>query len=115
LRELSKVIQTAVALTKGDVISDEVLLLQHPVNEPGTAEINTAPPGEAVPAAASSLLLEDAIEAHIRYVLTLVRGNKRRAARELGVARATLERRLRRITRDRPASRAVRHKQPMAS
>ena len=42
--------------------------------------------------AGGSLLLKDAIHAHIRDVLDRVQGNKRRAARELGVARATLER-----------------------
>ncbi len=86
LRELSKVAQAAVALTTGDVIGVEVLrlLLDEDAASP-------APPRAAAP---HTLGLEAAVQAHIRYVLDLVGGNKRRAARELGVARATLERKL---------------------
>jgi DNA-binding protein Fis len=47
-----------------------------------------------------SLLLKDAEQAHILAVLDYVKGNKRRAARELGIARATLERKLADIERD---------------
>jgi hypothetical protein len=57
-------------------------------------------PGEAQDldtpiAPAGSLRLVDAVHAHIRLVLRHTQGNKRRAARELGVGRATLERKLR--------------------
>ena len=86
LRELAKVADAAVALTEGEVIGVETLrlLLDTP------AEGQTAPR----PAANGALRLDDAIDAHIRYVLQHVGGNKRRAARELGIARATLERHL---------------------
>jgi transcriptional regulator with PAS, ATPase and Fis domain len=90
LRELSKVVHAAVALTAGDVIAEAALLLpavDHPAAEPAAVE-------GAVPPAASRRL-RDVVHRHIRSVLVDVRGNKRRAARELGVARATLERKLR--------------------
>jgi two-component system response regulator HydG len=95
LRELSKVVQAAVALTAGDVIPLSALLLQHdgPAGE-------VAAPLPVAPAGGESLLLKDAIHAHIRAVLDRVDGNKRRAARELGVARATLERKLAEMDRD---------------
>jgi len=41
--------------------------------------------------------LRDAIARHITQVLDDVGGNKRRAARELGVSRATLDRKLKEI------------------
>jgi DNA-binding NtrC family response regulator len=40
------------------------------------------------------------VHAHIRLVLRHTRGNKRRAARELGVGRETLERKLREMQID---------------
>ena len=95
LRELSKVVQAAVALTTSDVITSDSLLLQLDGATPAAAV--------AVPVAATtgdSSLLKDAIHAHIRGVLDRVQGNKRRAARELGVARATLERKLEEMDRD---------------
>ena len=46
--------------------------------------------------------LRDAVARHIMQVLEEVGGNKRRAARELGVSRATLDRKLREISK--PAS-----------
>jgi len=96
LRELSKVVQAAVALTTADVIMPDSLLLQAD-GMPSEATAALA----AVPHAASdSLLLKDAIHSHIRMVLDRVQGNKRRAARELGVARATLERKLEEMEAD---------------
>ena len=95
LRELSKVIQAAVALTRADVITADVLLLQHPSKEPVDVDAENTSAEKVPPAAASSLLLKDAVAAHVSYVLGLVKGNKRKAARELGIARATLERKLR--------------------
>jgi transcriptional regulator with PAS, ATPase and Fis domain len=96
LRELSKVVQAAVALTQGDVISVESLLLQTDVEvAPGPA----ASPVTAATLPLGSLLLKDAEHVHILTVLDYVKGNKRRAARELGIARATLERKLTEIER----------------
>ena len=97
LRELSKVVQAAVALTAGEVIAVESLLLQTDVSV-ASAGVAAAPASPPLPA--GSLLLKDAEQAHILAVLDYVKGNKRRAARELGIARATLERKLAEIERD---------------
>jgi transcriptional regulator with PAS, ATPase and Fis domain len=91
LRELSKVIHAAVALTSGSVIAEEALLLQD--DDPlGLADGHrgVAPPNGRP----ESRLLKDAVHAHIRAVLQYTKGNKRRAARELGIGRETLERKL---------------------
>lgn len=87
LRELAKVTEAAVALAEDTVIRADVLrMLLDP------AGFST--PHQASRAARRSMRLEDAVRHHIEWVLDEVRGNKRRAARELGVARATLERKL---------------------
>jgi DNA-binding NtrC family response regulator len=44
-------------------------------------------------------MLREVVRRHIMNVLEEVGGNKRRAARELGVSRATLDRRLAEIAR----------------
>jgi transcriptional regulator with PAS, ATPase and Fis domain len=90
LRELSRVLQAAVAITN-DALIPVTALMFHSDLAPGAgehAEIDTpiAPAG--------SLRLRDAVHAHIRFVLRHTRGNKRRAARELGIGRMTLERKL---------------------
>ncbi|HET9011242.1 MAG TPA: sigma-54 dependent transcriptional regulator [Gemmatimonadaceae bacterium] len=85
LRELSKVVQAAVALTTNEVIGVDQLLLAGAA--PGSAEA-------ARPAPTSDRSLRHAVHRHISRVLDEVGGNKRRAARELGVSRATLERKL---------------------
>jgi DNA-binding NtrC family response regulator len=93
LRELSKVVHAAVALTTGEVIRESALLLpEAPAPVAGTAATSTS---LAESNRDGSLRLRDVVHAHIRSVLEHVGGNKRRAARELGVARATLERKLR--------------------
>jgi len=96
LRELSTVVHAAVALATGDVIGEEHLML-------GAGFPETTP---AAPAAnngyAKRRTLRDAMSHHIMQVLEDVGGNKRRAARELGVSRATLDRKLREISK--PAS-----------
>ena len=91
LRELSKVVHAAVALTTGDVIRPEHLLLP---GDPPAAVVLT--PGAV---RQENHSLREAIHHHIRTVLEAVGGNKRRAARELGVSRATLERKLQEIAK----------------
>jgi transcriptional regulator with PAS, ATPase and Fis domain len=90
LRELSTVVHAAVALTTSDVIGEEHLML-----------VAGVPPPKATPAPVKTSparrTLRDAIARHITQVLDEVGGNKRRAARELGVSRATLDRKLREI------------------
>jgi DNA-binding NtrC family response regulator len=51
------------------------------------------------PVARTGRTLQEAIHRHITQVLGEVGGNKRRAARELGVSRATLDRKLREMSR----------------
>lgn len=96
LRELSSVIHAAVALAKGDVVGEDVLLL---LDEPTARQPPAALDGrtEVHPydRAKNDRLLRDAVRRHIARVLEDVGGNKRRAARELGVSRATLDRKLR--------------------
>ena len=87
LRELSTVVHAAVALAS-DVIGEEHLMLATGVPAPTPAPT----PAKASPARRT---LRDAIARHITHVLAEVGGNKRRAARELGVSRATLDRKLR--------------------
>jgi two-component system response regulator HydG len=79
LRELKTVIHTAVALSPGEIIPPEAILL--------------APlPAEA--AADGNLTLRVMEQRHIRRVLAAMGGNKRRAARALDVSRSTLDRKL---------------------
>ena len=83
LRELATVVHAAVALAPGEVIGEAHLVLESP---PPAALRATAPaPGRS---------LREAVHRHISRVLEEVGGNKRRAARELGVSRATLDRKL---------------------
>jgi len=85
LRELATVIHAAVALAPGEVIGESHLVL---------AEDAGAAPRPAAAPPANGRLLRQAIHRHIAQVLADVGGNKRRAARELGVSRATLDRKL---------------------
>lgn len=89
LRELSKVVRAAVALTSESFIPLGALQLESPEAGPPPHTSHTEP------GRGRSLRLRDAVHAHIRFVLQETRGNKRRAARELGVGRETLERKLR--------------------
>lgn len=91
LRELKRVIDTAVAITEGAVIEDGAILLE--AGEP------LAPPPERASAAGatSDLSLRSAERNHIRSVLSRCGGNKRQAARMLGLARSTLDRKLTQI------------------
>ena len=84
--------QTAVALTNDALIPVSALVF-HTDLEPGPVEHLDREPD--TPIAPGSLRLRDAVHAHIRFVLRYTHGNKRHAARELGVGRATLERKLR--------------------
>jgi transcriptional regulator with PAS, ATPase and Fis domain len=98
LRELQRVIHTAVAITDGDVIPPEAILLETSVEavEAGLAHTALAEhPATAEPALASGdLSLRAAELSHIRSVLEHFHGNKRRAARALGLSRSTLDRKL---------------------
>lgn len=94
LRELSTVVHAAVALATGEVIGEEHLMLGTGVPEVTTPAVPVASNGNA-----KHRTLREAMSRHIMQVLEDVGGNKRRAARELGVSRATLDRKLREISK----------------
>ena len=105
LRELKRVLHTAVALTEGNAIPPEAILLEaSPVSEPALAPRTSTPvprPTRAsraitLPSVATDgdLSLHAAELRHIRAVLDLSGGNKRRAAKALGLSRSTLDRKL---------------------
>ena len=83
VRELENVIQAAVALAPGDVITVADLRLQDRL--------------EGNAGSGSMLSLDDLEEQHIARVLSAVDGNRQAAARILGIDRSTLYRRMRRI------------------
>ena len=108
LRELQRVIHTAVAMASGDVIYPECLLLEvegeRGTDMEGTRSLPTprsAPRislGDARPRSSrdgkDDLSLRRVEERHILDVLSQMDGCKRRAARALGVSRSTLDRKL---------------------
>jgi transcriptional regulator with PAS, ATPase and Fis domain len=99
LRELQRVIHTAVAITEGEVIPPEAILLGtsveavHAEDSNGTGD-HPAPSSALIAAPPSDLSLRAAELRHIHAVLDSYHGNKRRAARALGLSRSTLDRKL---------------------
>ena len=92
LRELAKVVHAAVAITNEPIIPLTALLFQ--------TDLEADPDDPPGVAPTRSLRLRDAVHAHLRFVLHCTKGNKRRAARELGIGRETLERKLREMNND---------------
>ncbi|HSB73811.1 MAG TPA: sigma 54-interacting transcriptional regulator [Candidatus Methylomirabilis sp.] len=90
LRELKRVIHVAVAITDSDVVPAEAILFQ-PLDETptgrGPGETGGTHPGE-------DLRLRAVEGRHIQAVLQQFGGNKRQAARALGISRSTLDRKL---------------------
>jgi transcriptional regulator with PAS, ATPase and Fis domain len=86
LRELSNVLQAAVALASKDVIDVDVLALEAP--SPTTTK------GDNQPSNCATMTLAEAERRHILDVLARFGGNKRRAAHALGVSRSRLDRKL---------------------
>ena len=137
LRELQRVVHTAVAMTTGDVIYPEALLLEGPGGPPADWEQARAPGqpsgrgtgaftpsggmpgirhrGATVHDVKSDLSLRRVEERHILDVLSKMGGCKRRTARALGVSRSTLDRKLSSFTVSVAASDGALHATPMAT
>jgi Nif-specific regulatory protein len=97
LRELKRVVQSAVALTPDAVIQPESLLLERADEQgpPSSAPRRAESEGVDARRVSNPNLSLRAVELrHIRRVLELMGGNKRRAAKALGLSRSTLDRKL---------------------
>jgi transcriptional regulator with PAS, ATPase and Fis domain len=95
LRQLQRVIHTAVAITEGEIIEPDAILLETSVEE--VRADDAAPPAAAATVNAlgdDDLSLRAAETRHIHQVLEHFRGNKRRTAKALGLSRSTLDRKL---------------------
>ena len=83
VRELAAVLETALLEAVNGIIRPDDLAL------PSALETPAEPRPEA---RTDSLNLDAVIQQHVQYVLDLNRGNKLRAARQLGISRSTLYR-----------------------
>ena len=83
VRELASVLEAAILESSGDAILPADLALP----TPGQMQQDTFADAPSGP-----LTLDDVIHRHVQYVLDLNRGNKLRAARQLGISRSTLYR-----------------------
>jgi two-component system response regulator AtoC len=84
VRELASVLETALLEAVNGIIRPEDLALPSGLD---AAPVDLRPAGRT-----DSLNLDAVIQHHVQYVLDLNRGNKLRAARQLGISRSTLYR-----------------------
>ena len=107
VRELKRVIHSAVAMTDGDLILEDAVILDRAISRvaagstvaaSGTTDarpmIEVSSEASARGAGGDDLKLRTVELRHIRSVLERMGGNKRRAARALGLSRSTLDRKL---------------------
>lgn len=98
LRELKRVLHSAVAMTDGTVIPLDAVFLDRASPSEPTGDTNLEPPprvaGGDTLAAEPDLTLRTAERRHIHAILRRMHGNKRRAAKALGLSRTTLDRKL---------------------
>ncbi len=95
LRELKRVIHTAVAITEGEVVAPEAILIESSLDAvPPTPGAEPPPPSPGHNGVDPSLSLREAERRFILQVLERCAHNKRKAARQLGISRTTLDRKI---------------------
>ena len=99
VRELRNVIERACILTDGDFITERELANSLPVAGPAAAApvFPSAGPQAFIPASPESDLLVNVERDHIQRALVRANGNKKAAAKMLGLSRRALYRRLERL------------------
>jgi len=95
LRELSHVVRTMTLFCEGNVILPDHVIFPEDLGADLTEPPASAPlPVDTLPPATPDLSLSAATLRHVRFVYEEAKGNQRRAAKLLGISRATLARHL---------------------